>query len=66
MYLLLEVAYVSNKVYILQANPCRVFKEIDIHYLGEETKPRGEWIFGTPEYAEYVKMLTNYMDNLEK
>ena len=32
-----EVCYISNKVFILQANPCRIFKEINIHYTGEET-----------------------------
>ena len=60
-----EVAYISNKVFILQANPCRVYKEIDIHYPGEETRQRGEWIFETPEYANYVKLLTGYMDSIQ-
>jgi len=59
-----EVAYISNKVFILQANPCRVFKEVDIHYPGEETRQRGEWIFETQEYADYVKLLTGYMDSI--
>lgn len=61
-----EVCYLSNKVIILQANPCRIFKEIDIHYTGEETRPRGEWIFETQEYADYVKLITSYMDEICK
>ncbi|MBO7428525.1 MAG: ABC transporter ATP-binding protein [Paludibacteraceae bacterium] len=61
-----EVCYLSNKVFILQANPCRIFKEIDIHYTGEETKPRGEWVFNTEEYANYVKTITAYMDEICK
>ena len=61
-----EVCYISNKVFILQANPCRIYKEIDIHYTGEESKPRGEWIFNTEEYANYVKTITAYMDEICK
>lgn len=61
-----EVAYVSNKVFILQANPCRIFKEIDITCPGEEFRQRGEWVFNTPEYAEYVKILTACMDSISK
>ena len=61
-----EVCYISNKVIILEANPCRIFKEIDIHYTGEETRQRGEWLFETQEYANYVRMITNYMDEICK
>ena len=61
-----EVCYISNKVIILEANPCRIFKEIDIHYTGEETRQRGEWVFETQEYANYIKMITNYMDEICK
>lgn len=61
-----EVCYISNKVIILEANPCRIFKEIDIHYTGEDSKPRGEWVFNTQEYANNVKMITNYMDEICK
>lgn len=61
-----EVCYISNKVFILQANPCRIYKEIDIHYTGEDEKPRGEWIFDTQEYANYVKQITAYMDEICK
>lgn len=61
-----EVCYLSNKVIILEANPCRIFKEIDIHYVGEESRQRGEWIFETQEYANYVRMITSYMDEICK
>ena len=61
-----EVCYISNKVIILEANPCRIFKEIDIHYTGEETRQRGECLFETQEYANYVRMITNYMDEICK
>ncbi len=61
-----EVCYLSNKVFILQANPCRIFKEVDIHYTGEETRERGEWVFETQEYANYVKLISGYMDSISK
>lgn len=61
-----EAAYISNKVIILKPNPCQVYKEIDIHYTGENTRPRGEWIFETDEYANYVKEITKAMDEVCK
>ena len=61
-----EAAYISNSVYILQPNPCKVFKEIKIHYTGEETRKRGEWVFETEEYANYIKEITQAMDEVCK
>ena len=61
-----EAAYISNKVYILKPNPCQIYKEIDIHYTGEETRNRGEWVLETPEYANYVKEITKAMDEVCK
>jgi len=57
-----EAAYISNHVIILQPNPCKVYKEIRIHYDGEETRKRGEWIFETQQYADYVREITQAMD----
>ena len=59
-----EAAYLSNVVYILQPNPCKVYKKIEIRYTGEETKRRGEWIFETQEYANYIKQITQAMDEV--
>lgn len=61
-----EALYLSNKIIILQPNPCTVYKYMDIHYPGEYVKPRGEWIFDTPEYAHYLKELTNTMNEVCK
>lgn len=57
-----EAAYISNKVVILRPNPCEVYKEIEIKYDGEETRRRGEWVFGTRQYADYVGEITRAMD----
>lgn len=61
-----EALYLSNKIIILQPNPCTVYKSMDVHYPGEYVKPRGEWIFDTPEYAHYLKELTNTMNEVCK
>ena len=61
-----EALYLSNKIIILQPNPCTVYKSMDVHYPGEDVKPRGEWIFDTPEYAHYLKELTNTMNEVCK
>lgn len=59
-----EAAYLSNKIYIFSPNPCKVYKEFDIHYTGEETKQRGEWVFATEEYSKYVAEITKAMDEV--
>lgn len=61
-----EALYLSNKIIVLQPNPCTVYKIIDVHYPGEDVKHRGEWIFDTPEYAQYLKELTSTMNEVCK
>lgn len=57
-----EAAYISNKVVILRPNPCEVYKEIRIRYDGEDERKRGEWVFGTRQYSDYVSEITQAMD----
>lgn len=59
-----EVAYISNMVIILKPNPCEIHKIINIHYDGEDEKRRGEWVFETPQYGEYVKMLNKTLEEI--
>lgn len=61
-----EAAYLSNRVIILQAKPCRVYKTIDIHYPGEETCGRGSWVMETPEYTMYSQEITKALDEICK
>ena len=61
-----EVAYISNMVIILKPNPCEIYKIINIHYDGEDEKRRSEWVFETPQYAEYVKMLNKTLEEICK
>lgn len=58
-----EALYTSNRVVVLQAKPCRVFKTMDIHYPGEsKSNRRGKWIFNTEEYVRYSRELTAALD----
>ena len=58
-----EALYTSNRVVVLQAKPCRIFKTMDIHYPGEsKSNRRGKWIFNTEEYVRYSRELTAALD----
>ena len=58
-----EALYLSNRIIILKAKPCTVYKTMDIHYPGEsDTNKRGKWIFGTDEYVKYSRELTATLD----
>lgn len=59
-----EAVYLSNRVIILKPQPCTVWKTIDIHYPGEETRPRGSWVTETPEYMRYIKEVTEALDEV--
>lgn len=58
-----EALYTSNRIIILQAKPCRIFKTMDIKYPGESRdNRRGKWIFNTEEYVRYSRELTAALD----
>ena len=58
-----EALYTSNRVVVLQAKPCRIFKTMDIHYPGEsKSNRRGKWVFNTEEYVRYSRELTAALD----
>lgn len=57
-----EAVYLSNRVYILQANPCRVYKVIDIRFDGKRTPAIRE----SAAFAEYVKQIEAAMDEVNK
>jgi ABC-type nitrate/sulfonate/bicarbonate transport system ATPase subunit len=58
-----EACYLSNRIYILEPNPCRVYKVIDIRY---NTPNRTQAIKETPEFAEYVRQVESAMEEIEK
>jgi len=57
-----EACYLSNRIYILEPNPCRIYKVIDIRY---DVKNRTQAIKETPEFAEYVRQVEQAMEEIE-
>ena len=57
-----EACYLSNRIYILEPNPCRIYKVIDVRY---NTKNRTQAIKETPEFAEYVRQVETAMEEIE-
>ena len=57
-----EACYLSNRIYILEPNPCRIYKVIDIRY---NTSDRTQAIKETPEFAEYVRQVESAMEEIE-
>lgn len=58
-----EACYLSNRIYILEPNPCRIYKVIDVRY---STEKRTQAIKETPEFAEYVRQVEQAMEEIEK
>lgn len=59
-----EALYVSNRIIVLQAKPCRIYKVFDIKYPCEsKVNRRGNWIFNTDEYVKYSRELSAALDN---
>lgn len=58
-----EACYLSNRIYILEPNPCRIYKIIDIKY---NTNKRTQAIKETTEFAEYVRQVESAMEEIEK
>ena len=58
-----EACYLSNRIYILEPNPCRIYKVIDIRY---NTNKRTQAIKETPEFAEYVRQVETAMEEIEQ
>lgn len=59
-----EALYISNKIFILKANPCEIVKVMNIHYPNEENIQRDEWIFQTDEYKKYYSELSETLSNI--
>ena len=57
-----EACYLSNRIYILEPNPCRVYKVIDVRY---NTTNRTQAIKETPEFAAYVRQVEQAMEEIE-
>lgn len=60
-----EAVYLSNRVYILTANPCTIHSVIDIDFGSQYTRRTSE-VRQTAKFAEYVKQIETIMDEINK
>ena len=58
-----EACYLSNRIYILEPNPCRIYKIIDIDY---NQKERTQSIKETSLFSDYVRQVEQAMEEIEK
>lgn len=56
-----EAVYLSNRIIILKAKPCTVYKTIDIDFGNER---RGPWLLETEEYQRKVKEITTILNEI--
>lgn len=57
-----EACYLSNRIYILEPNPCRIYKIIDVRY---DTAERTQAIKETAKFADYVRQVEQAMEEIE-
>lgn len=57
-----EACYLSNRIYILEPNPCRIYKIIDINY---NVSIRDQSIKETTQFADYVRQVEQAMEEIE-
>lgn len=60
-----EAVYLSNRIYILTANPCTIHSIIDIDF-GEQYSRRTSEVRQTAKFSEYVKQIETIMDEINK
>ncbi len=61
-----EALYISNRIIILKANPCTIYKTMDIEYDEATHGRRNGWVQSCQQYADYSKELTSYLDEVCK
>lgn len=60
-----EAVYLSNRIYILTANPCTIHSIIDIDF-GSQYARRTSEIRQTTKFSEYVSQIERIMDEISK
>jgi len=61
-----EALYISNRIIILKANPCTIYKVMDIDYDEITNGRRNGWVQKSEQFAEYSKELTSTLDEVCK
>lgn len=57
-----EAVFLSNRIYILRANPCSVYRIVDINFEGKRT----DAIRNTAQFANYVSLIEKLMDEVNQ
>ncbi len=58
-----EAVFLSNRIYILRANPCSVYRIVDVDF---GPGKRTDEIRKTAKFADYVSMVEKLMDEVNK
>lgn len=58
-----EAVFLSNRIYILRANPCSVYRMVDIDFGSEK---RTDEIRNTKRFADYVSLVEKLMDEVNQ
>ena len=61
-----EALYISNRVIVLKANPCTIYKTMDIEYDETTNGRRAGWVQASQQFADYSKELTAALDEVCK
>lgn len=61
-----EALYISNRIIILKANPCTIYKTMDIEYDEAYYGRRNGWVQTCQQFADYSKELTTALDEVCK
>lgn len=60
-----EAVYLSNRIYILTANPCQIHSVIDVDF-GSEFKRRDSSVRKIKKFTDYVNQIEEIMDEINK
>lgn len=61
-----EALYISNRIIVLKANPCTIYKTMDIDYDEKTNGRRNGWVQQSPQFASYAEELKLALDDVCK
>ena len=61
-----EALYISNRIIILKANPCTIYKVMDIDYNEQTNGRRNGWVQKSQLFSDYSKELASALDEVCK
>lgn len=61
-----EALYISNRIIVLKANPCTIYKTIDIEYDEKTNGRRNGWVQQCDQFASYAEEVKRTLDEVCK